>query len=138
MQKVQIQDFVLEFIKYLSPPGQTLTGNTNDAGAAYAGYEDDAIKAQWAAVLPPENILLIEDPKAIADVILGVLALSGGHDLDEYMAHMSDRGQGESRRAVAASALGGLASSTALARLTSPLSLESRPEKTRKGHSRRL
>ena len=30
--KVQVGDFILEFIQYLSPPGRELKGNTNDVG----------------------------------------------------------------------------------------------------------
>ncbi len=41
VQKVQVQDFVLEFIKYLSPTGKTLTGNTNDAGYPHIGFVVD-------------------------------------------------------------------------------------------------
>ena len=46
-QKVQIQDFVLEFIKYLSPPGKTLTGNTNDAGYPHIGFIVDDIRVMY-------------------------------------------------------------------------------------------
>jgi len=39
VQKVQVQDFVLEFIQYLSPPGKELKGNTNDIGYPHIGFE---------------------------------------------------------------------------------------------------
>ena len=47
VQKVQIQEFVLEFIKYLSPPGKTLTGNTNDTGYPHIGFIVDDIRAMY-------------------------------------------------------------------------------------------
>jgi catechol 2,3-dioxygenase-like lactoylglutathione lyase family enzyme len=47
VQKVQLQDFVLEFITYLSPPGKTLTGNTNDAGYPHIGFIVDDIMAMY-------------------------------------------------------------------------------------------
>jgi hypothetical protein len=151
--ELEINGTVQHFSGVASPHGETGEGSTVNCfefdydpatrpaevtDELYAGYKDDTIKAQWASVLPPENILLIEDPKAIADIILGVLALSSGRDLDEYMSHMTERGQTESRRALTAGALGALASRTALARVTSPLTLDRPAEKSRKGRTRRL
>jgi hypothetical protein len=104
----------------------------------YAGYRDETVNAQWAAVLPPENILLLEEPKGIADLILGVLALTSGSDLSEYMSHMTERGQSEARRAHTADALGGLATSTALARPSKPLELDRPADVQRRGKTKRL
>jgi hypothetical protein len=39
---------------------------------------DDVILRQWQSVLPAAHILKIEDPKAIVDVMLGVMAIVGG------------------------------------------------------------
>jgi len=47
VQKVQVQDFVLEFIQYLSPPGRELKGNTNDAGYPHIGFVVDDINAMY-------------------------------------------------------------------------------------------
>jgi len=47
VQKVQIQDFVLEFIQYLSPPGKVLGGNTNDVGYPHIGFTVDNIDAMY-------------------------------------------------------------------------------------------
>ncbi len=47
VQKVQIQEFVLEFIQYLAPPGKTLTGNTNDAGYPHIGFIVDEIGVMY-------------------------------------------------------------------------------------------
>src|SRR4051794_26387990 len=41
------------------------------AEAVYASYGDSAILSQWQAVLPPENILVIDDSKAVVDAMLG-------------------------------------------------------------------
>ena len=109
-----------------------------DETSRYAGYQDATIKAQWASVLPAENILIIDDPKAIADVILGVLALSGGRDLSEYLDHMTERGQTETRRSQTAEALGALASGAALAKVSKPLPLDLPAESKRGGRSKRL
>ena len=47
VQKVQVQDFVLEFIQYLSPPGKELKGNTNDVGYPHIGFVVDDINATY-------------------------------------------------------------------------------------------
>lgn len=84
----------------------------------YAGYRDEVIKQQWASVLPPENILIIEDPKAIVDVMLGAIALNEGRaDLDVYLGHMGERGQSDTRRSQTAKALSSLAASHAVAKV---------------------
>jgi hypothetical protein len=58
----------------------------------YAAYAEDVILAQWATVLPRENILRIQDAKAIIDVILGTLAIREGvRDLDGFVKDMVDR-----------------------------------------------
>lgn len=106
--------------------------------AAYAGYQDATIKAQWASVIPPENILIIEDPKAIADIILGALALSGGRDLDEYLTHMDERGQTTGRKKQTAEALGALAASSSIVKVSQPLVIAKPPEKKRGGKTKRL
>jgi catechol 2,3-dioxygenase-like lactoylglutathione lyase family enzyme len=43
VQKVQVKDFVIEFIQYLSPPGKELKGNTNDVGYPHIGFVVDDI-----------------------------------------------------------------------------------------------
>lgn len=65
----------------------------------------------------PENILRIEDPKSIIDVMLGALALVGGQrDLDGYLRDMRDREQHDLRQDQALATLGTLASSLSMAR----------------------
>jgi hypothetical protein len=107
--------------------------------AEYAGYHDDVIKAQWASVIPQENILLIEEPQAIIDVMMGALALvEGTVDLDRYLIDMGNRGQTRLRLTETAKALEGLAGTRALTKVD-PNDLPDKNEgKTRKGKSTRL
>jgi hypothetical protein len=66
--------------------------------AVYASYGDAAILAQWQAVLPRENILVIDDPKAVVDAMLGAIALvTGKRDLDGYLLDMQHRLQTDDR-----------------------------------------
>jgi hypothetical protein len=68
------------------------------AEAVYASYGDGAILSQWMGVLPRENILIIDDSKAVVDAMLGALALvSGRRDLDGYALDMQNRLQTDER-----------------------------------------
>jgi len=52
----------------------------------YALYDNDLIIAQWSSVLPRENILEIEDPRACVDVMIGAIALTNGKlSLKDYI-----------------------------------------------------
>lgn len=66
----------------------------------YAAYDDDKIIEQWRTVLPYENVLVIKtDPKAIADVMLGAIALTEERrTLDEYVQDLEDRRQTKPRQ----------------------------------------
>ncbi len=80
------------------------------AEATYASYGDDLILAQWGAVLPPENILVVDESKAVVDAMLGAIALvSGRRDLDGYANDMKVRLQGEDRIAAIRQTLAALA-----------------------------
>lgn len=82
----------------------------------YANYQDEVILRQWQAVLPRGHILKIEDPRAIVDVMLGVLAIvGGGADLDTYIADLRARSQSDLRPEQAARTLGELAAVTRMA-----------------------
>jgi len=50
VQKVQVQDFVMEFIQYLSPKGKELKGNTNDVGYPHIGFVVDDIKGMYESM----------------------------------------------------------------------------------------
>jgi len=68
--------------------------------AALRNYDDRLIKDQWASVLGTRSILLIEDPAAITDVILGVLAIQENKTtLAGYTATL--RGLGRSQHEIA-------------------------------------
>lgn len=104
----------------------------------YAGYHDAVIKRQWESVLPPENILLIDDPNAIVDVMLGAMALTEGQaNLDQYLGHMNERGQTALRRGQTAKALTGLAESRTTA-IVKTGRLPENPGRNRRGKSTRL
>ena len=78
--------------------------------STYDNYSDEVILKQWSSVIPPAHVLQIEDPKAIIDVMLGVLAISSkSRDLDGYLADMAGRDQQDLRREQAAETLGKLA-----------------------------
>jgi hypothetical protein len=83
------------------------------ASGPYASYSDDVILRQWQSVLPAAHILKIEDPKAIVDVMLGVMAIvGGGADLDTFIADMRGRDQLDLRQDQAQRTLGDLAHAT--------------------------
>jgi hypothetical protein len=87
------------------------------AEAVYASYGDDAILAQWREVLPAENILVIDESKAVVDAMLGAVALvTGRRDLDGYLADMKERLQTDERIAELRRTLGPLAAAHARAR----------------------
>ncbi len=86
------------------------------ASGPYANYSDDVILRQWQSVLPAGHILKIEDPKAIVDVMLGVMAIvGGGTDLDSFITDMRGRDQLELRQDQAQRTLGELAHVTRMA-----------------------
>jgi catechol 2,3-dioxygenase-like lactoylglutathione lyase family enzyme len=47
VRKVKVQDFVLEFIQYLAPPGKELNGNMNDIGYPHIGFVVDDIHQMY-------------------------------------------------------------------------------------------
>lgn len=108
------------------------------AGTEYANYDDTLIKNQWAGVIPRDHILELGDPKGMVDIVLGVLALSGGsRDLDSYLADMSAREQTDKRRAETAKSLEGVASN-ALARVSGGLAVARKAKAKRSGGAKRL
>ncbi|MCB1193002.1 MAG: hypothetical protein KDK90_21330 [Leptospiraceae bacterium] len=84
----------------------------------YARYRDEVIVEQWANVLPRENILLIEDPNTIIDVMLGALSLvAAGNDLDTFIVDMKNRDTANALIEQTGQALEGLAKSRTLAKV---------------------
>ena len=112
-----------------------------DQQEAYAAYDDTIIKEQWASVIPRENILIIDDPNAIVDVMMGALALvEGTSDLDSYLVDMQGRSVDAAHQGQMLRALGGLASTTtAIAKVeTTKLPVNSTATKQRGSKSKRL
>lgn len=105
----------------------------------YAGYDDQLIKNQWLSVIPEENLLIIDDPKAIVDVMMGALALVEGNiDLDGYLIDMTGRGQTERRLGQTEKALRNLAETKALTRVETGMLPQKNLGKRRKSKSTRL
>ena len=90
---------------------------TDSELSAYSGYDDVKIKNQWASVIPIENVLIIDDPKAIVDVMMGALAISAGTDIEQYLLDMGERGQSAKRISETAGSLSGLSANTSIARI---------------------
>jgi len=70
----------------------------NNSSPLYSNYQEPVVLGQWAGVIPDQNILIIEQPKAIIDTILGVIAMVGGKTLPEYVKDMSNRDQTTERQ----------------------------------------
>ncbi len=104
----------------------------------YKGYDDKLIKDQWASVIPKENILEIDDPKGIVDVMLGAIALTAGSSLDEYLSDMAGRGQTEKRRKDTTNVLAGLADKKSLPKVQVGKGLPKPPVKKQAGKTKRL
>ncbi|NTW13432.1 MAG: hypothetical protein HGA31_00180 [Candidatus Moranbacteria bacterium] len=104
----------------------------------YAGYDDTLIRNQWAGVIPDENILVIDDPRAIVDVMLGAIALSSGAGLDQYVVDMGERGQTQLRQGQVRRALEGFSDAKAGAIVKVSGTLPGAPGKNRSGKTKRL
>lgn len=91
-------------------PGPPLTAMANP----YGGYDDAKIQKQWASVLPPGHVLLLDDPAGIIDVMVGAIGLQEGKvQLDAYLQALdaqqpANASQVGTRRQRVAQALSGL------------------------------
>lgn len=99
---------ILEF-DYDPNERKSLTTQNSDEERVYDNYDEKIIKKQWQSVIPESNLIIFENPKAIVDVILGVLALAGGMEIENYIDDMKDRGQKETRQNEVRDALSKLA-----------------------------
>lgn len=109
-----------------------------DENKRYAGYNDETVKAQWATVLPTENILMIDDAKAAVDIILGVLCLTNEtRTLPAYLEDMKARGQTEKRIEEVKASLANLADLVGSKRVDVDTSA-AKPQRSRRGASSRL
>ena len=129
--EVEIAGQLKSFKGVISPNGQTGASSellihefdyapdmqTEQHADAYAQYDDAVIRGQWAQVIGEENILEIEEPEAIIEVMLGAMAITQGSlDLDGVVAGMRQRAQSEGRREMVRHALGALHTAQALQR----------------------
>jgi hypothetical protein len=106
--------------------------------SAYSNYDDTKIKTQWAGVIPPENILIIDDPKAIIDVMMGALAITAGVKLDNYLIDMVGRGQSETRVKEVTESLAGLSADANTAKINTGDLPGAETGKKRQGGAKRL
>jgi hypothetical protein len=119
-------------LEFTYDPSQRQPEKAPDS-AEYANYSDEVILRQWGEVLPQSHILRIEDPKAIIDVMLGALAITGGgRTLEQYIHEMRGRDQLELRQDQAIRTLGALAAAWQGGTVTPPSS------QPRQARSRRL
>lgn len=62
------------------------------------GKEDEKVIANWSRAIGSKHVFVLNEPKAIVDVMLGILAVhSGSRTLDQYLADLVGRGQTEER-----------------------------------------
>ncbi len=95
-----------EVFEFNFDPQQVITGECDDE---YAAYDSELIEAQWKNVIPEENILILEDPNGVVDMMLGAFAVTGETvDLAGYLTDMKERGQTEKRIGQIGKALTGL------------------------------
>jgi hypothetical protein len=73
------------------------------------GGEDAGIVTSWKKALGPEHVYVLKDPKAIIDMMLGIIAvLAEARTLDDYAVDMKARGQTNQRIDLITSSLAGL------------------------------
>jgi hypothetical protein len=105
----------------------------------YDGYNDETIKSQWTSVIPAENFLMIDDPKACVDIMLGVIAItSGKRTLAQYLEDMKTREQSEKRIKEVKVSLTELGQLAATQEVNLGALAERRPTRRRAGSSKRL
>ncbi len=64
----------------------------------YEGPNEEKILKQWTETLGTERVLMIKNPKACVDVMLGAISLTtGARNLDGYAEDMKKRGQTDER-----------------------------------------
>lgn len=95
------------------------------------------IVAQWENLLGDDHVLVLEDPKAVVDVMLGAIALSSGsRDLAGYLVDMKARGQDDKRLAEVSATLGSVG--TTLAKVDTTGQLPDNPGADRSSGTKRL
>ena len=91
-EKQNSEDVMKELLK-------AYNGNVFLAHKPYSwAAEDKNIVRQWTDALGQENILTLEDPKSVVDVMLGAVALvSESRDLDSFIADLKGLGADKDR-----------------------------------------
>lgn len=103
----------------------------------YSSSEDSAILEQWKKVVNPERILILEDSKAIVDVMLGAIALlSEARGLDDYLEDMKDRDQTKDRIKLVEKALSPLNEANSIAKVDTKNKLPAKKSTAKKRQSK--
>lgn len=103
-----------------------------------AKYDNAFVRANWAKLIPPEHILELEDPRAIVDAMLGVVAINNGaRDLKDYLADMVERDQTPERCAQIKETLEPFASTMTTQKVAADV-FKSRGTSRKKGGSMRI
>ena len=99
----------------------------------YASGDDAKILKQWKTVINPERVLVMEDSKAIVDVMLGAIAiLSESRKLVDYLTDMQDRDQTEERIKLVEKTLSPLSEATSLVKVDASKKLPAKKTNTKK------
>lgn len=64
----------------------------------YAAYKPEVILGNWRKLLPAQNIITLEDPKATVDMLRGVIAVMHQYPLEKYIHDLQVMGQTEDRQ----------------------------------------
>ncbi|MCS6898777.1 MAG: hypothetical protein RMJ98_03525 [Myxococcales bacterium] len=100
----------IPIFEFIYDPAQR--SHETPTGSLYDNYSDELILKQWSSVLPPTHILRISDPKAVPDVMLGVIAIvNAGYELDAYLADLHGRSHSPQYKEEIGAALADLARS---------------------------
>lgn len=96
-----------------------------------------AIVSQWEDLLGSDHVLIMQDPKAVVDVMLGAIAMtSGTRDLAGYLVDMKNRGQDAKRISEVSETLSAVG--TSLVKVDTTDQLPDEPGADRKSKTKRL
>lgn len=98
----------------------------------YSGCNfDTGITRHWNDILGKTNVIKVGEPKAIVDIMLGVLNLvMETMDLEEYKLDMLDRGQTQARISSVSSSLEGLSTALAVSNVKTDIQATTATNKT--------
>lgn len=97
-ERIEVHKF--QYTGHISSGGQNATMTAGKLARSDAkGYDSDSIYADWCRVLPQSRVMKFQTPKAIIDILLGVISIRcGSRTRSEYVADLKERGQDEERQ----------------------------------------